>query len=382
MHFIKKIIRTLFRLTFNFFHKLRDSFDPRLYSKRHRVSGIINGKSSHHSSSVAIFVLYQKQNIPFYARNVLRILNSLHVDVVVTVNNDIGQAQIDWLINNCYLLILRENFGRDFGAYKDAINILDLDQYQKLLLVNDSLTYFSKNLDHLFKYFINSSKNLITLTENFDKEWHAQTHFLSLSKEIFLCENFKRFWNEYKPFNSRPHSIFNGEIKFSKDVLSAYMHDRDVYYGVDKIINVFSAGDIFLEDEEESALLSLLPDIDEDRNVLIQFMKWRLRYGDNSDLKIISNLEYIAVKSVLALVEKKNSSHSLAFIGPFITKTCVIKRDLVFRESFSLTQIGVVLKKLGLDTSEIQQTIYELTAKGSVSRINLYKRLKASLGLL
>ena len=374
-------MRTLFRLIFDALYKMRDLFDPKLYSKMMRVSNIIDGKKLHNTTSVAIFVIYQKGQIPFYIKNVLNVLNALHVNVVVTVNEDIGNEQINWLIENCHLCILRKNFGRDFGAYKDAIDILDLESYQKLLLINDSLIYFSKNLNILFKNFIDSPRMVVALNENFDKFWHAQTHLLALDKKVFLSNNFKKFWSKYRPFNSRPHSIFNGEIKFSRDVLSFYAIDREVIYGINKILLAFSAGDILMENED-SALLNLLPDMGDEGSALIEFMKQRLRFIDEDNSKSNFALEKFAVKGLLTAAEKKNPSHSLGLLAPFITSTCIIKRDLLFRNSFSLTQIANAFQKMNLNSTEAQEAISELLVKGSISKAPVYLRFKANIGLL
>lgn len=381
MNLLKKIMRELFRSTFDFIHKLRDSFDPKLYYKNYRVSKIINGNAIYKGSNVSIFVVYQKGHIPFYVKNVINVLNALHVDIVVTVNEDIGQEHINWLINNSYLCIVRKNFGRDFGAYKDAIDILDLEKYQKLLLLNDSLLYFSKNLDMLFEYFINSPRMVVTLTENFEKHWHAQTHFIALDKKIFSSKKFKNFWNKYKPYNSRIHSIFNGEIKFSKDVLSTFAADREVFYGAAKVFDAYSAGDILI-DGEDSTLLSLLSDTNGDNSFLIDFKNRRLRIRNDLEPRVLFELEKFAIMRSLAKAEKNNSSHSFGFLAPFVTNTCVIKRDLYFRETFSLAQISGALRKMNLDDVEAKDTIAILAQKGSISRSGAYVRLKAGLGIL
>lgn len=381
MKFIKNTMRGGFRLAYDFFHKLRDCFDPKLYSRKYRVSQTINGNSIHNGPTVAIFVLYQKGCIPFYAKNVLNTLNALDVDVVVSVNEDIGQEQIDWLVNNCCLCVLRKNFGRDFGAYKDAIEILNLEKYQKLLLINDSLIYFSKNLDQLFKCFINSPKNLVTLTENFDKCWHAQTHFLALSRKVFLSNKFKIFWSQYRPFNSRPHSIYCGEIKFSLVVLNSFLADRETIYGSTKIIQSFAGGRGVMG-EEVGRLLSLLPDVGDYRSDLIEFLRCQLQYLDNADAVPILEFKKIAINQSLTTAAKNNSSHSFALLSPFVTSTCVIKRDLVFRESYSLSQIELALKDMNIDSSEIESAMKEMTAKGRVSQLSASMRLRALSGII
>jgi hypothetical protein len=381
MKFIKNVVKTGFRSTYDFFHKLGDCFDPKLYSKKYRVSQTINGNSTHNGPTVAIFVLYQKGRIPFYVKNVLNTLNALHVDVVVTVNDDIGQDQIDWLIQNCSLCILRKNFGRDFGAYKDAIELVNLEKYQKLLLVNDSLFYFSKGLDLVCKNFINSEKDLVVLTENFDKSWHAQTHFMSLSKNVFLSKRFIKFWDEYRPYNSRPHSIFNGEIKFSQDVLRYFATGREVYYGAGLATEFFAASNSSVI-EEINLILNLFADIDDDRGGVIRLMKQMLRHQSSADPQTLLSLQRDAINSVVSQVQNKNLSHSLAFLSPYLTGSCIIKRDLVYRESFSLNQVGVALRFIGIDDLEIKLTLNEIMVKGIVSKLPLYSRIKANYGLL
>jgi hypothetical protein len=111
-------------------------------------------------------------------------------------------------------------------------------------------------------------------------------------------------------------------------------------------------------------------------------MKQMLRHQSSADPQTLLSLQRDAINSVVSQVQNKNLSHSLAFLSPYLTGSCIIKRDLVYRESFSLNQVGVALRFIGIDDLEIKLTINEIMVKGIVSKLPLYSRIKANYGLL
>lgn len=377
---IKKLfIRVIFlvcRIIFNFFHDIYDLLNIKYHSKKFRIMEVHNNNSIIKKNSIiAIFVIYQKNNIPFYIKNVLNVLNLLEIDIIISVNDDLVTEEINWLIKHSMRCIVRKNFGRDFCAYKDAIELTDLKEYEKLILLNDSLIYFSKNLLALFKFLINQPKSLVGLSESFENSWHIQSHFLILTCKIFLSNNFKNFWNDYKPFNSRSHSIIKGEIKFSEYVLKYYAQDCFVYYSINTINKFISCSDV----SRINFAKNIYHFIPNNASIEQYYRDFSSAYINDFNEKLLVD---IFLNSILSNLEKMNPSHALVFLTAYITNTCLIKRDLVFKESYSLTQVENALLTLNLDRSELEYTIREYTLRGSVAKLPYYFRFKFQLGFL
>ena len=204
------------RILVDKFTKIKDYLNPLLYSEKRRIIQCYDGVASYGSGRAAIFVVYRKEGIPFYIKNVLEQLKRLEVDCWVAVNQNASTEIIDYLKSNSHKVIVRKNFGRDIGAYKDVISKLNLNEIQRLLIINDSVFYFSKKLDSLFDRLFETQQEVLALTCSGEQHWHAQSYLLSLSRKVFLSSTFSHFWRSYKPFNSRFHAIKYGELEFSK----------------------------------------------------------------------------------------------------------------------------------------------------------------------
>jgi len=375
MKIIFFLIKTIFVPLIDAIDKFGDLFNLKFYSQNKRISNVLDGYKTHTTEDLAIFVVYQKNHIPFYIKNVLQVLDSLKVNVLVTVNQEIGSEQISWLRNETSKVIVRKNFGRDFAAYKDAINIANLSEYQKLIILNDSVVYFSKNLKDVFETMLSKDKDIVCLTENYEKAWHVQSYFYSLSKKIFDSNQFKEFWKNYKPFNSRPHSVFNGEIAFSQKVLSKYSSNRYVYYSVSRLASLAS-----IENQNNNLFIKKYFDLVPINQLQDNIDSIFLNHEEDKEKEKMIRAKVL--EESFSSLEKLNPSHYFAFLAPYLTNTCILKKDLVFRGTYSIIKTKNALKLLGLEDSDIEEVINEMILKGSIKNLSLLNKLKAMVGLI
>jgi hypothetical protein len=355
-------------LTIDFFYKVKDWFSIYFYSSNLRIVKVLPGKISFKNNRLAIFVVYQKSGIPFYITNVLDSLRRLEIDCLISVNEDLDKVSIDYLLENSSKVILRKNFGRDFCAYKDAINLEDLTDIDKLILLNDSAIYFSKNLDVIFKNFILNEKDISTLFENFDRNWHVQSYFMALSSKVFLSKNFIDFWRKYKPYNSRRHCINSGEIYFSNKVLSHHYYHRYNHYNY---IDLYDS----LEKNMDLNNLLMTPN----KGAISNTRKHFFDFENNKNNKYLNKINFY---DFCAELEAFNTSHALAFLGPLVMNDCILKRDIVFRESFTINEVYSALTKLEINQNEINSAIFDLCRKGTVSKLGPKNKILSMLGFL
>jgi hypothetical protein len=116
--------------------------------------------------------------------------------------------------------IERFNYGRDFGAYQFGFQHIFKKKWHlkcpRLIMANDSLYYATKGLDEFLEDMINSDKEVLGATENFEIEYHLGSFWISIGQAVLRKKRFIRYWNRYKQTDIRPKVIHRGEMKLSK----------------------------------------------------------------------------------------------------------------------------------------------------------------------
>ena len=353
--FIYEILEKLITIPYNIYSKTKDLLNPAFYSPKLRIIKKINGKIHFQSKQRAIFVLYQNTEIPFSVINVLKTLKLLKINCTISVNEELGHEKIDQLSKECDLILVRKNFGMDFAAYKDSILQTNLEELDKLIILNDSLFYFQKGLTNIFEQLLDKNYDVVALTENLHvRKWHLQSFLLSFNKNVFLNKNFTEYWKQYKALNNRKHVVTEGEILFSQKVLKPYYRNTKIIYSLDTIIESIKNNKI----KNPDILFNLLP---------------------NSSLET----EYIPKNNTSALLnihEKGNITHTGAFILPHFYKGTVIKKDIVYKKSFSLHEALEGFISLGVDENEYKTAYQDLKVRGNTTQLNTLDYLLTLLG--
>ena len=183
---------------------------------------------------MAIFVAFHDpKKISESNLNYLKILKRSAFEIIYVHNGPLtNDAKISLENFGCHV-ICRENIGQDFGAWKDIISLINHSGLDKkldwILLCNDSnFCLGGKNSElfiNKFSEILNDKEiDFVSLNINYECSIHHQSYFLCLSKKVLKSYKFKKFWDQYMPISNRFHAIRNGEIKFSKDVLSFFRH--------------------------------------------------------------------------------------------------------------------------------------------------------------
>ena len=158
---------------------------------------------------ILLFVHYNKNNyLGDYIVYLLKEIRHLYSRIVFISNsflNDKQKLRLNGLQDS---LIIRENKGYDFGAWKDALLIegwKDLSTYDSLTLMND--TCFGPFYDMEILYNKMEQKNIdfwgLTAHHVIDSDItgikgnipeHLQSYFICFNKRIITAEIFKAFW--------------------------------------------------------------------------------------------------------------------------------------------------------------------------------------------
>ena len=109
--------------------------------------------------------------------------------------------------------IIRNNYGKDFGGFKDALEHIDQKKYDDIMLLNDSMigplftSSFISDFDKI-------RGDVVGITDSYDIAYHLQSSFLKFSGK----ENtniLTDFFETYEPSNDRDIIVRYGEIKLS-----------------------------------------------------------------------------------------------------------------------------------------------------------------------
>lgn len=163
----------------------------------------------------------------------LKQLRAVAYKIVFVVNGHLVSDVSDYVDE----IIVRENVGLDFGAYKDVISTYNLDQYDEVILCNDTFYGFFAPLEEIFK----------TMEDRNCEMWglnkvergllnHVQSYFL-----VFKNKGIKTM-NDYF-INSPMVNSFGQDVAFMEPRLYRYFvnngHKVDSYVDT-KCVDVYA----------------------------------------------------------------------------------------------------------------------------------------------
>jgi hypothetical protein len=174
--------------------------------------------------NVVIFAIHPGTTSLLSIERILNSIQKTNFTILVVINKNHNQGDVLKLLTgyNCTVL-LRNNIGRDIGAYQCGLYFLGGKSFklnlEKVALVNDSL-YTTKHNQDFYENFLNSDFNCVYL--NKQGIHHASSHSLVLDRTALNTKNLIKFWESYFPSSSRTHSVFKGEFGITESLGESY----------------------------------------------------------------------------------------------------------------------------------------------------------------
>lgn len=332
--FLYSLIQRLISTPFFIIHFVNPLFHLR--SLRFKVAHYKESTSPY----LAIFVIYQEGILPFYVKNMIEALTANQVKVMVVANGDVRAETKSYLESSCHVAIFRKNIGRDFGAYKDALSLVDLDNYKKIFLINDSVFYFKRNLKELIAGILKSQDHWTAIYDNYNVSYHAQSFFLCFGADVFRSKSFKDFWASYQPFGVRHYVIRHGELALTSTLIKAgfYNHTLNNQFDLRLRLNALNNKEItelkmFLTHDFYS-LYPRMFDMDAPQFIL----------------SLTSQCERVA-----------SPVHDLYPVFSLLNHSPIFKRDLIKRHKTTLHEFHSLLTEMKLDSSEVLAAMNEFS---------------------
>lgn len=185
-----------------------------------------NGKVAY-SGKVALFLLYQPNGVSKTILQTLRHLTEKGYAPLVISNTCLSELDRTNVIDHCWKYAERQNFGYDFGGYRDGMWLLNqMDIWPDVLLVlNDSVWFPITESSDLLSEMESSPADYVGtqvfrrpktagVTKRRAKYFFGSYCFM-LKKAAFEHPGFQSFWSSYRLTSNKEKTLRRGEEAFS-----------------------------------------------------------------------------------------------------------------------------------------------------------------------
>jgi rhamnosyltransferase len=143
---------------------------------------------------------YDRDNVlDPYVVKVVKALRDYSSKFVFVTTSKLDSWEIDGLKNYKIDVIERENVGFDFMSYKVGVLQSNLQDYDEVILCNDSLYGPLRPLDKFFEEMEKRDCDFWGLTDNHDHAYHLQSHWLAVRRKVIDSGKFIEFVKNIEP---------------------------------------------------------------------------------------------------------------------------------------------------------------------------------------
>ncbi len=335
-------------------------------SQRLRLQGtstprIFEGECRFASGDFVFLVVYQENGIPWYLKNLLEALGELELNVFILLN---AGEPLEWQ-KHCHTVLHCDNQGMDFGAYRQGVQYFtekmgDRD-FRRALFLNDSVYYFREGLKDWISDLVSGEEDCIGAFGSWEYFFHIQSFAFSLSAEFFRSRGFQDFWKVYQPVSNRRWCIMKGEIGLSR-TLMPQVQSLKLLFETTRIRELFMQ----MSADEFAESLELLP--------------YSIRRHLHKSMRATESRKMI-LDSLFRLTYRCSPAHYFGLLAMKHLNLPILKKDLVFRDTFTFEEIRHFLVDLGR-TENLRDMELDFMRKGHGSSLQGRERRKFLLGVV
>ncbi|MBR8244796.1 rhamnan synthesis F family protein [Burkholderia multivorans] len=324
------------------------------------------------ADKIAVFAIFQPSGMSDFCKKELLYLRKLGYDVVISAPNGIHARDRSMVEQECRIIVERDNFGRDFGSYRDAILAVGFDEfakYERVLIVNDSIYFPLGDTTEFERRFLNNNADAIGFCENIEFAAHIGSFFIDYSSRLFCCKDNQEFWRSYKPLESRMHSIHVGEFGVSR-VIYKNASRIDILYSHEHVINKMVSGDVDVIENMETINKLLGDHFRELKQTLVTTNAVR-----SKDIR-----RFVIIDEFRQKMARSSPPHSMGLLLLVFYGAPFMKRDVYFRLAVYLPGAYFALSQI--ESDEVRdRIIYEMRKKGTRRNLPARAMLINHLGL-
>jgi rhamnosyltransferase len=165
---------------------------------------------------LAVFVHFDRDGIiDPYVEFYLQRLSEVTDDIVFVTTSSLNTTNLEKLESLCTKIICRENVGYDFMSYKVGLAAYERNEYDEVVICNDSVYGPFSPLGELMERMSSEACDYWGMSESFQFSHHLQSYFIVFKKKALLSDVFRTFWDGVKVINSKADLILAYEIGLS-----------------------------------------------------------------------------------------------------------------------------------------------------------------------
>lgn len=178
-----------------------------------RIENLTHNKSK----KLCIFVVFPSRSFFQNDIELLQILKKKEYFVCVVSNGEIFNSEKYIPVVDC--IIQRRNIGFDLAAFRDALNYMR-DDYDSILLLNDSILWPKENFERTLAAFenLNSETSVIGVTDSYQRGYHLQSYCLFAQNSVPIGA-LRSSFATIKNFRTKRSAVYYGELKLSKEIV-------------------------------------------------------------------------------------------------------------------------------------------------------------------
>jgi len=180
-------------------------------------------KNSNISKRVCVFAHYDKDNIvDKYVLYYLSALQTITDNIVFVSVSNISDSDTLLLKKMGITVILRENVGYDFCSYKTGLEHININDYDEVILCNDSVYGPIFDLEPIFFKMKEDSSDFWGFTDSNQLSYHLQSYFLVFKEAVIHSERFKSFWERVEVLDDKLVIIEKYEVGLTTFLLKEF----------------------------------------------------------------------------------------------------------------------------------------------------------------
>ncbi|VAY87972.1 Alpha-L-Rha alpha-1,2-L-rhamnosyltransferase/alpha-L-Rha alpha-1,3-L-rhamnosyltransferase [hydrothermal vent metagenome] len=174
------------------------------------------------NNRATVFVHYDRDNIvDDYVYFYLQELQKYSSFLVFVSTTKLKEQDIENLSQYCSRVIVRENIGYDFMSYKIGLESFVYQDYDEVVICNDSIYGPVYPLKNIFNTMQHKECDFWGITDNNDIDYHLQSYFLVFKKEILNNQVFSDFWDNVEALSDKNDIIKKYEVGLTRTLIKA-----------------------------------------------------------------------------------------------------------------------------------------------------------------
>lgn len=206
---LKREARRFMTLFYGLKWRFTAGYQKKLYDKRKSQTMVVHDGQPSLGKNYAVFLIFQPNGVSASTLEQIENFKKNGVATVIVSNAPLTAKDRDCLTEVSFKVIERENYGYDFGGYRDGIlYLLDLNiEIEALFVMNDSIWLIDGGGQSLLEAARQAPEDLYGIYYNHrpktPKRSHLQSYFYRFNSEMVASQIFREYWEDLPLYNNK-----------------------------------------------------------------------------------------------------------------------------------------------------------------------------------